>query len=186
MLGATAEELAGFFGVTRGTISNWIPTIPEFAAALREGRDLADAKIARGLFARAVGYSHSTGIRPTCDSIPGTPDRPKRSSESDFDSAEPAAGVRTRQRVAALKRRRPRVRRRSSRAWPPPIVHAWSPGGLPAASPAVARRFRIKSIVRHRAWRPGHRRRPRGAHRRPDRTTLRASSQATQRCTRNR
>jgi hypothetical protein len=62
LLGATAEELAGFFGVTRGTISNWIPTIPEFAAALREGRDLADAKIARGLFACAVGYSHSTGI----------------------------------------------------------------------------------------------------------------------------
>ena len=98
----------------------------------------------------------------------------------------PAAGVRTRQRVAALKRRRPRVRRRSSRAWPPPIVHAWSPGGFPAASPAVARRFRIKSIVRHRAWRPGHRRRPRGAHRRPDRTTLRASSRARKRWTRNR
>jgi hypothetical protein len=58
LLGATAEELAGFFGVTRGTINNWIATIPEFAAALREGRDLADARVARGLFARAVGYSH--------------------------------------------------------------------------------------------------------------------------------
>ena len=58
LLGATAEELADFFGVTRGTINNWIATIPEFAAALREGRNLADARVARGLFARAVGYSH--------------------------------------------------------------------------------------------------------------------------------
>jgi hypothetical protein len=35
LLGATAEELAGFFGVTRGTINNWIAKIPEFATALR-------------------------------------------------------------------------------------------------------------------------------------------------------
>jgi hypothetical protein len=58
LLGATAEELADFFGVTRGTINNWIAKIPEFATALREGRDLADARVARCLFARAVGYSH--------------------------------------------------------------------------------------------------------------------------------
>jgi hypothetical protein len=31
LLGATAEELAEFFDVTRGTINNWIATIPEFA-----------------------------------------------------------------------------------------------------------------------------------------------------------
>jgi hypothetical protein len=35
-----------------------IAPIPEFAAALREGGDLADAIVARGLFARALGYSH--------------------------------------------------------------------------------------------------------------------------------
>jgi hypothetical protein len=58
LLGATAEELAGFFGVTRGTINNWIATIPEFATALREGRDLADARIARCLYKRAMGYDH--------------------------------------------------------------------------------------------------------------------------------
>jgi hypothetical protein len=56
LLGATAEELAGFFDVTRGTINNWIATIPEFATALREGRDLADARVARKLFTRAMGY----------------------------------------------------------------------------------------------------------------------------------
>ena len=58
LLGATAEELAGFFGVSRGTINNWMASIPEFATALREGRDLADARIARQLYARAMGYSH--------------------------------------------------------------------------------------------------------------------------------
>jgi hypothetical protein len=58
LLGATAEELAGFFGVTRGTINNWIASIPEFAAALREGRDLADGRIARCLYKRAMGYDH--------------------------------------------------------------------------------------------------------------------------------
>ena len=58
LLGATAEELANFFDVTRGTINNWIATIPEFATALREGRDLADARIARKLFTRAMGYDH--------------------------------------------------------------------------------------------------------------------------------
>jgi hypothetical protein len=58
LLGATAEELAGFFDVTRGTINNWIATIPEFATALHEGRDLADARIARKLFTRAMGYDH--------------------------------------------------------------------------------------------------------------------------------
>ena len=62
LLGATAEELAGFFGVTRGTINNWIASIPEFAAALREGRALADARAARCLFARAVGYSHKVDL----------------------------------------------------------------------------------------------------------------------------
>jgi hypothetical protein len=56
LLSATAEELAGFFDVTRGTINNWIATIPEFATALREGRDLADAGVARKLFTRAMGY----------------------------------------------------------------------------------------------------------------------------------
>jgi transposase len=36
LLGATAEELAGFFDVTRGTINSWIANIREFATALLE------------------------------------------------------------------------------------------------------------------------------------------------------
>jgi hypothetical protein len=58
LLGATNEELAAFFDVTRRTVDNWIATLPEFAAAVREARGFADARVARGLFDRAVGYNH--------------------------------------------------------------------------------------------------------------------------------
>jgi hypothetical protein len=58
LLGATNEELAGFFGVARRTIDNWIATIPEFAAALKDGREIIDATVAKRLLSRALGYSH--------------------------------------------------------------------------------------------------------------------------------
>lgn len=59
LLGATNEELGGFFGVTRRTIDNWIANVPEFTAAVRKGRALADARVARCLYERAVGYEHT-------------------------------------------------------------------------------------------------------------------------------
>ncbi len=56
LLGATNEELGRFFGVTRRTIDNWIATIPEFAAAVRDGKTVANAKVVRALYDRAIGY----------------------------------------------------------------------------------------------------------------------------------
>ena len=56
LLGATNEELGEFFGVTRRTIDNWIAGRPDFSSAVKSGRIVADAKVARGLYARAVGY----------------------------------------------------------------------------------------------------------------------------------
>jgi hypothetical protein len=47
LLGATNEELASFFGVTRRTVDNWIATHHDFAKAVHEGRAIADAVIAR-------------------------------------------------------------------------------------------------------------------------------------------
>ena len=41
LLGATNEVLAGFFGVTRRTIQNWIATHPDFANAVYRGRAAA-------------------------------------------------------------------------------------------------------------------------------------------------
>ena len=59
LLGATNADLAGFFGVTTRTIDNWIATHPEFATAVREARAVADARVARCLYERAVGYEHT-------------------------------------------------------------------------------------------------------------------------------
>jgi hypothetical protein len=56
LLGATNDELAEFFGVSPRTIDSWIATIPEFAEAVRKGKASADARAARALFDRAIGY----------------------------------------------------------------------------------------------------------------------------------
>jgi len=56
LLGATNEELGEFFGVTRRTIDNWIAGQPDFEAAVKSGRLVADSKVACGLYARATGY----------------------------------------------------------------------------------------------------------------------------------
>ena len=56
LLGATNAELAGFFDVSPRTIDNWIASHPAFAEAVREGRVVADARVARCLYERAVGW----------------------------------------------------------------------------------------------------------------------------------
>lgn len=58
MLGATNAELARMFGVSGSTLDNWIKDKPTFSAAVKEGREEADAKVASSLFHRATGYSH--------------------------------------------------------------------------------------------------------------------------------
>lgn len=59
LLGATNAELAAFFEVTRRTVDNWIARHPDFAEAVRSGRVLADARVARCLYDRAVGWQHT-------------------------------------------------------------------------------------------------------------------------------
>ena len=59
LLGATNADLAGFFDVTTRTIDNWIAVHPEFAETVRDARAVADAKVARCLYERAVGYEHT-------------------------------------------------------------------------------------------------------------------------------
>jgi hypothetical protein len=55
MIGATNDTLAERFEVCRRTIDNWIATIPEFSAAVHQGREVADASVVSALFARATG-----------------------------------------------------------------------------------------------------------------------------------
>jgi hypothetical protein len=59
LLGATNDELAEFFGVCPSTIDNWIARHATFGDAVRSGRVVADARVARGLYARAVGYDRT-------------------------------------------------------------------------------------------------------------------------------
>lgn len=58
LLGATDKELAKFFDVTESTIALWKVEHPEFSDSICEGRDKADAHIAKALYHRAKGYSH--------------------------------------------------------------------------------------------------------------------------------
>lgn len=56
LLGGTNAGLADLFDVGQRTIDRWIADIPSFAKAVREGRAIADGRVARSLYERAVGY----------------------------------------------------------------------------------------------------------------------------------
>ena len=58
LLGAKDAELANFFGVSETTINNWKDQFPDFLESLKEGKEGADAKVAKSLFHRAIGFKH--------------------------------------------------------------------------------------------------------------------------------
>lgn len=57
-LGATDQELADFFDVTIRTINRWKVVHPEFADALRRGKDVADERVEASLYHRAMGLEY--------------------------------------------------------------------------------------------------------------------------------
>lgn len=56
--GMTDEEMAVEFGVTRATIHNWRKRHTEFDEALKEGKEVADARVEDSLYRRATGYDY--------------------------------------------------------------------------------------------------------------------------------
>ena len=54
--GATDQELAEAFGVSKRTILRWKNEHPSFAEAYQRGKDVADAKVKKALYQRAIGY----------------------------------------------------------------------------------------------------------------------------------
>jgi hypothetical protein len=72
MLGATNEDLADCFEVSRSTIDGWIAAIPEFAEGVRQGRDEADVAVVEKLYSRAMGYSYETKKILICRGEPVT------------------------------------------------------------------------------------------------------------------
>ena len=55
LLGATNKELGRVFGVDERTINRWLVTKPEFCQAVKDGREDADANVARALYRKATG-----------------------------------------------------------------------------------------------------------------------------------
>src|SRR5216683_8215382 len=60
LAGATNQDLADTFDVGHSTIDNWLQKHPEFAQSVKRGRDLADGRVAHGLYSRAIGYTYET------------------------------------------------------------------------------------------------------------------------------
>lgn len=58
MLGYSGPEIGKVFGVHHATLMDWRNAYPEFDAAWWEGGAVADARVARAVYKRAVGYSH--------------------------------------------------------------------------------------------------------------------------------
>jgi len=66
MKGATDQEIADAFGVSRQTIMRWSKTVDKegkevltsFGEALQTGKEAADAQVERKLFERCLGYEY--------------------------------------------------------------------------------------------------------------------------------
>lgn len=57
LLGAIDPEIASFFDVSLTTFQNWKRKNPELRDAMKAGKMAADAKVAKGLYQRAVGFT---------------------------------------------------------------------------------------------------------------------------------
>lgn len=63
-LGATDQDLAEAFGVSRSTLNLWKVQHKAFSDTLRAGKEPADNRVEAALYHRAIGYSHpDTDIR---------------------------------------------------------------------------------------------------------------------------
>lgn len=58
LLGAIDEEIADVLGISIDTLYEWKNAHSEFSEAFTRGKADADANVAKGLYHRAVGYSH--------------------------------------------------------------------------------------------------------------------------------
>lgn len=56
-LGATDAEMAGFFEVAVSTFYKWKSEFPEFSEAIKNAKAIADERVERSLYHRAVGYT---------------------------------------------------------------------------------------------------------------------------------
>jgi len=55
-LGATDQEVADFFDIDVRTVYRWKHDQEEFCQALKAGKDVADDRVERSLYQKAIGY----------------------------------------------------------------------------------------------------------------------------------
>lgn len=65
LLGATDIEIADLFGISVGALSKWKRKYPDFAEALRRGKEVANAEVASKLYRRAIGYTFTEVTKRT-------------------------------------------------------------------------------------------------------------------------
>jgi len=56
--GLTDKEIAEEIGIQRSTLNNWKKRYPEFAEALKQGKDVIDDMVEDALLKRALGYEY--------------------------------------------------------------------------------------------------------------------------------
>lgn len=56
LLNLTDKRIASYFNVDEATLNRWKLKYPEFCESLRDGKEKADATVAKSLYERAVGY----------------------------------------------------------------------------------------------------------------------------------
>src|SRR3974390_2596882 len=57
-MGATDREVAELLGISLKCLYEWKIRHPSFAAAMRLGKEIPDARVERSLYGRAVGYDY--------------------------------------------------------------------------------------------------------------------------------
>lgn len=63
-LGATDVEIADFFEVSVATLNRWKAEHDDFCASIKAAKEIADDRVERSLYQRAIGYEHDdTDIR---------------------------------------------------------------------------------------------------------------------------
>lgn len=58
LLGMTNEDMADLWGVAPSTIYKWFDEHIEFSEAVKDGREKADADVAKSFYQRAKGYTY--------------------------------------------------------------------------------------------------------------------------------
>jgi hypothetical protein len=58
LLGLTDEQIAHALQIVPPLLYDWKRAHPKFRDAINEGREIADARVARSLYERAIGYTH--------------------------------------------------------------------------------------------------------------------------------